>query len=169
MSSSKSSGSKSAGAGDAVSSKARSSSPAADALRAILIAASEAVRTWNDTDVAAFLAGESELTLKVRARPARRKPIVSLDGDQVDEVRRALGAMETREAGSEYLDRMGLGREGLRMLAGGLDLPTNRSDTIERLRNRIVESLIGYRLRSSAIRGTESRGKTGLHLTDDAE
>jgi hypothetical protein len=142
--------------GKVVSSK-RSVSPAADALRAILDAASEAVRTWNDADIAAFIAGESELTIRASARPARRKSTASVDQDRVNDVRRALEAMDTREAGSEYLERMALGREGLRTLAAGLDLPINRSDTVERLRNRIIEALIGYRLRSSAIRGTESR------------
>jgi hypothetical protein len=156
MSSSKSSASKAAGAEKPPTAKG-SVSPAADALRAILDATSEAVRTWNDADVAAFLAGKSELTIRADARPVRRRPTASVDRKQVEEVRHALEAMDTREAGAEYLERMALGRDGLRALAAGLDLPSSRSDTVDRLRNRIVESLIGYRLRSSAIRGTEGR------------
>jgi hypothetical protein len=62
--------------------------------------------------------------------------------------------METREEGAEYLARLELGRDDLRRVVSALDLPMTHADNMERLRNRIVESLIGYRLRSRAIRGT---------------
>jgi hypothetical protein len=39
-------------------------------------------------------------------------------------------------------------------LAAALDLPAMKSDTVDRLRNRIVEAVIGYKLRSSAVRGS---------------
>jgi hypothetical protein len=62
--------------------------------------------------------------------------------------------MKTREEGYAYLKDLSLGGEQLRRVALALDLPVNRSDNMERLRDRIIEGLIGYRLRSAAIRGS---------------
>jgi hypothetical protein len=82
-----------------------------------------------------------------RARSNITKPQPDLSA-----VRDTLNAMSTREEGHSYLESLNLNQETLRRLSREFDLPTPRSDTVERLRERIVESSIGYRLRSQAIR-----------------
>ena len=47
----------------------------------------------------------------------------------------------------------GLNRDALESMARYLNLPVQRDDTVERLRAKIVENLIGARLRSDAIQG----------------
>lgn len=59
----------------------------------------------------------------------------------------------SREEGIAHLDDLGLSRAGLEKLARALDLPVGRSDRVDRLKERIVEATIGYRLRSGAIKG----------------
>jgi hypothetical protein len=44
-----------------------------------------------------------------------------------------------------------LSKASLLLLAKTLDTPTQKADTIERLRDKIVESTIGFRMRSEAI------------------
>jgi hypothetical protein len=113
------------------------------------------MRTWTDEDLAAFLAGDRDVTIRAGARPARRGKRADEEIQvNVEQVRNALGGMDTREAGIRYLEDMHLSRDALRDLVAALDLPATHSDNMERLRNRVVEALIGYRLRSNAIRGT---------------
>jgi hypothetical protein len=126
----------------------------ANVLAAVLIGAADAVRSWSDEDVAAFLSGDRELIIRAPRRTTRSSPAsTAAAARRAEEVRSALNAMHSREAGIAHLEQLGLKREELRALVSALDLPTNRSDNVERLRSRIVESLIGYRLRSQAIRG----------------
>ncbi len=139
------------------SSDSRSSSdPSVDALTTVLLSVVDVLRTWSDEDLTAFLAGDRELTVRRRSRPSRqRSRDKELTPAKVQDVRAAFAAMNTREEGIEYLDQMALSRDSLRALVAALDLPANRSDNMEGLRNRIVEALIGYRLRSRAIRGQD--------------
>jgi len=46
-------------------------------------------------------------------------------------------------------------RAELKALATDMDLPVPKSDTVGRLRDRIVEATIGFRLRSQAIRSVD--------------
>lgn len=121
-----------------------------------------AMRSWTEEDLKAFLAGELDLTIRLPSKSAKRRRVSPASMKHAaDDVRLAFGTMETREQGLAYLDDMGFGREALRALVAALDLPANRADNMERLRNRIVEALIGYRLRSRAIRGDEQRSPSG--------
>lgn len=131
-----------------------------EAIAAVLQLVADEIQSWSDDDLQSFLSGRR--TLSVRAgsghpRSVRRKKVRTAQDDlSADEVKRELSVMATREAGLAYLDQLALNREGLRRLASALDLPATKADTVERLRNRIVEGLIGYRLGSIAVRGTDS-------------
>jgi hypothetical protein len=128
---------------------------AADVAAAVLAGAAEKLRAWSDDDIVAFLSGELELTIRVGAERRTTKTKSGRDDARqlAADVLAALSAMQTREAGLSYLRQLSLNREGLRALVAELDLPATKSDNMERLRERVVEALIGYRLRSQAIRG----------------
>ena len=118
-------------------------------------------RGWSDEDLKRFMAGDHELVIKRVVRRARAplKGKASVEYDP-DSIRRDLSEMSTREEGLEYLANLGLNRDSLQKLAADLDVPVTRSESVDRLRNRIVEAFIGYRLRSSAVRGTDRRRST---------
>jgi hypothetical protein len=125
-----------------------------DALVAVLLGAAETLRGWGDSDLRAFLDGKRSIVVRVPPRTTAKRAsdderIRSLAG----EVRAELGEMDSREAGLLFLDQLRLGRDDLRRLVSALDLPVSHSDNMDRLRARIVEGLIGYRLGSQAIRG----------------
>ncbi len=69
------------------------------------------------------------------------------------EISERLNGLATREAGRELLDKELPIRTSLERFARFLDLPVNRADTIEFLRDKIIESAIGSRLRSEAVQG----------------
>ncbi len=68
-----------------------------------------------------------------------------------DQIVGQLQGLPTREAGEALLRERDLNRDGLETLARVLQLPVQRDDTMERLRAKIVENVIGSRLRSDAI------------------
>lgn len=127
-----------------------------DVVASTLVAVAETLRTWTEKDLEAFLAGRRALTVRMPSRAAQPRGR-GRDDDRImrlaDEVRTALSSLGTREEGHAYLERLGLSRAELQSLARTLDLPVTKSENMKRLQSRIVESLIGYRLRSDAIRG----------------
>ena len=142
-----------------------SANPRVAAATTVLKGVLDSMRSWTDADIDALIAGELELSIRLTPRNSRSKGHTGpmLTRRRVDEIRSALGAMDTREEGFRYLEELELSRDALRRLALAIDLPTSRADNMERMRNRIVEGLIGYRLRSKAIRGQ------GQLLREDTE
>ena len=69
------------------------------------------------------------------------------------EVSEKLHASQTREAGRELLDNAFPTKVAIEKFARFLDLPVHRTDTIDTLRDKIVESEIGSKLRSDAVQG----------------
>lgn len=140
----------------------RRANPTVDVVAAVLQSAATAVRSWTDEELEAFLAGDREMIIRVSSSPKARSRVSDPMRHAAEDVRSALGAMDSREAGMSYLEEMGFSREDLRSLVAALDLPANRSDNMDRLRRRVVEALIGYRLRSQAIRGSEPADSGGV-------
>jgi hypothetical protein len=126
-----------------------------------------AIRNWTDEDLEAFLSGQRELTIRVPARSARQRPRDRNDSRELAaRIRDVLSAMETRDDGQAYLEALALSRDELKAVVNALDLPQTKSDNMDALKSRVVENLIGYRLRSQAIRG---RSRSDLQKrTDDA-
>lgn len=58
--------------------------------------------------------------------------------------------------GAALLRRAAPTKTDLVNLARHLDLPVSKRDTVEQLSDRIVDTTIGYRLRSAAIRGNKA-------------
>jgi hypothetical protein len=83
----------------------------------------------------------------------KRRASASLEIPDAEKIRADLSSMNSSEEGHDYVEELGLTRERLRHLASALDLHVPRSDTAEKMKGRIVEATIGYRLRSEAIRG----------------
>lgn len=71
----------------------------------------------------------------------------------LSQLTRQLQELGSREAGEALLVQRELKRTDLEALARALQLPVQRDDNMERLRAKIVENLIGSRLRSDAIQG----------------
>jgi hypothetical protein len=111
------------------------------------------LRTLTDKDIDDLVAGRVRLTLA--APPAKRSTPRTVEKIDIEALRRELSTKATREDGMSLLDSLGLTRESLRQVAATLDIPTPKTDTVARLKDRIIEATIGYRLRSEAIRNTD--------------
>lgn len=83
--------------------------------------------------------------------------------NELNEIESALRKMESREQGNIYLHEKLLSKDGLIELARHLDLPVQKRDSIKLISEKIIETTIGYKLRSHAIQGsTELDAKNRL-------
>jgi hypothetical protein len=119
----------------------------------VLLRVSNFLRSLTEEQIDDLMTGRVSLTLT--SQPAKRRQRKRLSVTEIERVRTELQTRSSREAGIEYLDNLSLTKETLREIASALDLPTPRDDTIARLKDRIVEATIGYRLRSDAIRSRD--------------
>lgn len=87
-----------------------------------------------------------------RSMKRRRHPAIPAEVE-LRQVLEHLNAAPSREAGFAKVDDAISGKAGLEALARLADLPVKRRDTVDDLRERIVEATIGYRLSSNAVQG----------------
>lgn len=73
------------------------------------------------------------------------------DNIDVDSIIERLKTLTTREETYGYLNMLALKRENLEKIIRKLDLPYNKKDRIDKMKEKIVEGIVGYRLRSEAI------------------
>lgn len=83
-----------------------------------------------------------------------RKP---LEGSELLEIESSLRKMKTREDANSFLREKGLKKDALILLAKHLDLPVQKRDSIKKISEKIIETTIGYRLRSRAIQGSAEK------------
>lgn len=111
------------------------------------------LRRLTPEEIESLISGQAKLVCEPSVKRGQTKKAPALEVPDVEEIRATLSGMDSREIGYSYLEELGLNREKLRHLASALDLPMPRSDTVEKVKDRIIEATIGYRLRSEAIRG----------------
>lgn len=62
-----------------------------------------------------------------------------------------LNDSQSREIAEQYLDNQNFKRADFESICKELDIPFNKKDNVEKLRDKIIEGTIGFRLRSQAI------------------
>ena len=106
-------------------------------------------------DIESLLNNEAVFTVK--SIKVRQKKIKSLDNKNIESIEKAIENIDnftTREEASGYIYSMNLTKAGLTSLSKKLDVHINKSDKKENIINRIVESVIGSKLRVQAIKNT---------------
>jgi hypothetical protein len=89
-----------------------------------------------------------------RTQPSPKQP--RFDEEEISKILGDLGTLNSRDDGKNLLQKHAPGRRYLELIAKKLDMPVRKEENIERLRDRIVESTIGSRLNSRAIRGDQA-------------
>jgi hypothetical protein len=128
-----------------------------DTVVSLLRVIAEFLDTLTPSEMNALANGRAFLSIEGRKRKKTvRAPRKSLPPKphELDAAIERLSALDSREAGREFLLNHYSTRTDLELLARRADLPVQKRDNIDALRSRIIESTIGYRLRSQAIQGT---------------
>lgn len=123
----------------------------------VLRLASQFLRSLDDADVAALTAGRKRLALvdaTTRASPPTGPRVSDVE---IEALAEQLSRMPDRQAVLDALTAAALRRPQLEALARRFDIPAGKSQNMERLRARLAEAAVGFRIRSEAVSGTRDR------------
>ena len=125
----------------------------AELLADLLAKLASKVRRLDSRELREVMDGHYEISLTVDSeeRPQDAEP--TLSGAELESAVAALANARTREDGQIVLTEQNWNKTALIALARRLDLPVQKRDPNDKIRERIVEATIGYRLRSKAIQG----------------
>ena len=129
--------------------------PRSDSVTLIRLVA-EFMHELSEPQIDDLLEGRSKLAIKPASRNVGKSSQRKKIEPSKEELREALDrlySIQSREEGETLLSEQFTSKAALEALARHADLPVQRRDTISSLRSRIIESTIGYRLRSQAIQG----------------
>ena len=95
-------------------------------------------------------------TIEVKAvrRRTKEEPSQLLPGSSAEDAISQISALSSRQEAQALLDSKFSSKKVLELIARKLDIPINRQDKVEDLRDKIVEATVGARIRSQAIQGT---------------
>ena len=129
-----------------------------DKTPALLRAIAKFIERLSDSDREALATGQATLelggTLKAKTRGASRLKTAGVDPQHVID---SLHDVRTREEALGILERDGVTKVVLEKIARRFDLPVLRSDSTDKIRAKIVEFSVGFRLNSGAVQGSKDR------------
>lgn len=120
-------------------------------LSALLKHLAKAAERLTDDEIADVVAGRRRLVLSTEEAAPSRPAGAADEQPDFDTLIASLKTAETRDTAHRLIEDAALTRSQLTQLAKALDLPVQRSDDVARLREKIVETTIGFRLTSNAI------------------
>lgn len=116
------------------------------------------IQAMDDAQIERILAGE--LRIEVRApekeRAKAREGKARCSDPEIESLRRELQEAGSREQARALIDRYLHSKADLVHFARVLDISAPQKSSSDDIKTRLVESTVGYRLRSAAIRGNVS-------------
>lgn len=95
---------------------------------------------------------EKEIVFEIKNKQNSQRNNERLISEQeVNDIILKLNSMNERLEGENYLKPLKLSRQSLEIILKKLDIPYQKKDSISKLYDKIIESTIGYKLRSQAI------------------
>ena len=138
--------------------KKTSSRSVAGRTSALLRNLADLVEKSTVNEINALLQGKSELRIVEIESTSHRKDSKNHQAElkfTYSEIVENLNSLTTREVGRDLLVSVFPTKTSLEKFVRFLDLPVNRTDSLDNLLDKIVESEIGARLRSSAVQGKQ--------------
>jgi hypothetical protein len=116
------------------------------------------LKNLTEQQVQDVLNGKSKLSLVVIDKQKSMQDSLPQKSESptFEEITCYLKQLNSRESGLNYLHKIRLTKDYLQKLARFIDIPTQRTDTKDKLSQKIIEATIGYRLNSQAIQGSLS-------------
>lgn len=122
----------------------------------LLGALAKLVENSTQDELEGLLAGKASLRIVPMAKgnsTSLQATRPQLGEKELKALQETLLALESREAGVALLSGPSFTRKNLEILAKCFDLPIRKEDNLDRLRSRIVDTTIGARLNTRAIKG----------------
>lgn len=125
-------------------------------LSIVLNLLSRSILNISDEDLEKIAHGTHLIELKITRNRNNTKTNIETEKIDCTEISRKLEVFSDRLTASEHLKELLPNKKSLELLARHLDIAVSKQDKTEDLIYKIIESTVGARLRSSAIRGPES-------------
>lgn len=109
----------------------------------------------SDDDLALVLKGRAKIRLLIEKANDKSPPETQQTPEALARLAADIKQSPSREAAEIRVKDMSKG--DLTALARQCDIPLTKRDSVERLREKIVEHMIGHRLRSEAILGEDEK------------
>ncbi|OPL14552.1 MAG: hypothetical protein AVO38_11320 [delta proteobacterium ML8_D] len=114
------------------------------------------LQATDDSQLESLLTGKAQLEFKithVAKEPADKRKDELPEGFEKNAVEKLHG-FSTRDEGERYLEQLCRTKEDLLRIARYLDLPAQKKEPIKQIKDKLIESTIGFRVRSAAVQGT---------------
>lgn len=101
--------------------------------------------------------GDESYSIEIRLTRKRKKeePISPVQGADLAEVIKSITAFASWEEAQQFLKTNFINRKSLELIARKLDIPISKQDKVQNLRDKVVETTFGARIRSQVIQGTK--------------
>lgn len=128
---------------------------AKEVLVALLRELARQIHSMDEAEFAEMISGTAKLELRVvgTKKQAHIHKHNKLSDDEMHQLVETLRMTRTRDEGHQILDQRIRSKHDMARLAKKLDVPVQKSDSAEQIRARVIESTIGFRIRSAAIQG----------------
>lgn len=111
------------------------------------------INELSEADIKKLESGEFSLSLKVTKKTATKSNTKEISDKDVDYILDELRVCTEREKGFEILVRKLKTRKDLEKFARIADVHVMKQDKVDRIREKIIEGIIGASLRSTVIQG----------------
>ncbi len=108
------------------------------------------LQKFSDEELADILSGKAKIKVDIINNSSTSKKAIVHDMDY-QKIKSDLNLFQNREKGLEYLNLQCKTKKELTTLAKIIDIHVQKTDKTDQLREKIIESTIGFRLRSAAI------------------
>ena len=122
----------------------------------LLADVAKAIRSLSEDEFEKLVKGELRPSISFKERSSgvkSRKLSASISEEELCRIQAKLDAAQTRDEGYRIVQEAFPLKESLFAFAKFLDLPVQKKDKAERIRDKIVTFTVGRRLSSKAIRG----------------
>ena len=124
----------------------------------IFSALSKELQKLSEKDFKNISSGESKLEINVINKGDRNKNKSKKEID-FNHVVSQLKFLKTRDEGLQFLEANCKTKKELASLAKLIDIPVQKTDKVQLLKEKIIESTIGFRIRSAAIQNLPPKNK----------
>ena len=137
-------------------------------LASLLRAISDLVERSSPEQIDALIDGRSVLGIQrsgskpVRSTSCRSRHVVN---ESTRDIATRLSTYNSRSEGREFLKMSFSQKADIEDFARHLDVPVRNSDSVDRLFDKIVESVIGARLRSEAVQGKKLKSAADVRTS----
>jgi hypothetical protein len=116
------------------------------------------IEKFSETELIDISSGKAKLKIEiVKYKSTTSDPTRS--EINMSELKSALDSLQSREEVLQYLNEHCKTKKELTLIAKAVDVHVQKSDKVDQLKEKIIESTIGFKLRSAAIQNKSIKGE----------